>query len=301
MLFFLKFALKMAIALKMPDNILDPDDWTEFLLDLTEEVGPLGVIIAMILQAVITPIPAVAVIFLAAESFTDKWGLAGFLLAVISVTIGSVLGALLCYYIGLKGARPAVKKFIPEDDIDRGEEWFNRWGVWTLIIARSIPIFPADPLSYVAGIVRMRFRPFLISIVISSFTSALLFGLMGLGYFELYDEFWQVQWLTLGLVFVFCLGLVWYFLGLAPGEMPEVAKWLVIFIVTIVFLGLIGYLIGISEAIWTTVGILLILLLGLVGYLIGVAREKREKKKAMLIAEAPDVDTEVGIQAIEAN
>ncbi|MHA2270789.1 MAG: DedA family protein [Candidatus Hodarchaeales archaeon] len=297
MLFFLKFALKMVIAVKMPENILDPDDWTEFLLDLTEDVGPLGVIIAMILQAVITPIPAVAVIFLAAESFTDRWGFAGFVLAVISVTIGSVLGALLCYYIGLKGARPAVKKFIPEDDIDRGEEWFNRWGAWTLIIARSIPIFPADPLSYVAGIVRMRFRPFLISIIISSFTSALIFGLMGLGYFELYDEFWQVQWITLGLVFVFCLGLIWYFLGLVPGELPDVSKWLVIFIVTIAFLGLIGYLVGISEAIWTTVGILVILLLGLSGYWIALVREKRENKKAVLPIKAPDVDAEIGISS----
>lgn len=297
MLFFLKFALKLVIALKLPENIWDPDDWTDFLLDLTEEVGPLGVIIAMILQAVITPIPAVAVIFLAAESFTDKWGLAGFLLAVLSVTIGSILGALICYYIGLKGARPAVKKFIPEDDIDRGEEWFNRWGAWTLVIARSIPIFPADPLSYVAGIVRMRFRPFLISITISSFTSALIFGLMGLGYFELYEEFWQVQWVTLGLIIVFFLGLVWYFLGLVPGDIPDVGKWIVIFIVTIAFLGLIGYLIGINEAIWTAVGILLILLLGLSVFVIGLVREKRKNRKAVLSTEGPDVDAEIGISS----
>ncbi|MFX0114770.1 MAG: DedA family protein [Candidatus Hodarchaeota archaeon] len=297
MLFFLKLTLKMIIALKMPENIWDPDAWTEFLKELTKEVGPLGVIIAMILQAVITPIPAVAVIFLAAESFTERWGLAGFILAVVSVTIGSVLGALICYYIGLKGARPAVRKLIPEDDINRGEEWFNHWGAWTLLITRSIPIFPADPLSYVAGIVRMRFPLFLISIIISSFTSALIFGLMGLGYFAVYEEFWQVQWITLGLIYVFFLALIWYFLGLVPeefiGETYEFVKGIICTGITVFFLGLILYLEGWEKAVWTTVGIFVIIILGLIGYLIAIIREKREIKKESLQPELIEADAQV--------
>jgi membrane protein DedA with SNARE-associated domain len=300
MLFFFKLTLRMIIALKMPENIWNPDEWTDFLLDLTEEVGPLGVIIAMILQAVITPIPAVAVIFLAAKSFTEKWGLAGFILAVVSVTIGSVLGALICYYIGLKGARPAVRKLIPEDDIDRGEEWFNRWGAWTLIITRSIPIFPADPLSYVAGIVRMRFPLFLISIIISSFTSALIFGLMGLGYFAVYDEFWQVQWITLGLIYVFFLALIWYFLGLVPGEFIgeayEVVKGIICTGITVFLLGLILYLEGWEKVIWTTVGIFIIILLGLIGYLIALIREKRETREKMLQREPESIQADTQVE-----
>lgn len=215
MFFFLRFAAKTVIALKMPDNIWNLDDWSDFLLELTREFGPLGVVIAMILQAIIAPIPAVAVIFLATESFTEEWGLAGFLLAVVSVSIGSVLGALICYFIGVKGGRLAVQKFISEQDIDQGEEWFNRWGVWTLIITRSIPIFPADPLSYVAGILKMRFRLFFFSIVISSFISAFFFGLMGLGYFALFETEWkeEVQWITVIVILMFVIGLIWYLIG----------------------------------------------------------------------------------------
>ncbi|MFQ5977807.1 MAG: DedA family protein [Candidatus Heimdallarchaeota archaeon] len=215
MFFFFRIAVRTAIALKMPENIWNPDDWSDFLLELTREFGPLGVVIAMILQAIITPIPAVAVIFLATESFTEEWGLAGFLLAVTSVTIGSVLGALICYFIGFKGGRPAVQRFINEQEIDQGEEWFNRWGVWTLIITRSIPIFPADPLSYVAGILKMRFRLFFISIVISSFISAFFFGLMGLGYFALFETEWkeEVQLITLIAILIFVIGFIWYLIG----------------------------------------------------------------------------------------
>ncbi len=213
MLFLFKLVLKLALfnSLQWPKDILNPDDWKEFLLDFTREFGPLGVIFAMIVQAVITPIPAVAVIFLAAESFTEEWGWPfGFLIAVGSVTIGSVLGAILCYYIGLKGGRPVVQKIIPESDIRKGEEWFDRWGSWTLLITRSIPIFPADPLSYVAGIVKMRFRVFLISIIISSFVSALLFGIIGLFYFELYEDNEAIKWATVIFVAIFFLGMIWY-------------------------------------------------------------------------------------------
>jgi len=67
-----------------------------------------GVLLLMALESMIAPIPSEAVMpfagFLVAE---DKMGMA---LVVIWATIGSIVGSLISYYIGLWGGRALVLK-----------------------------------------------------------------------------------------------------------------------------------------------------------------------------------------------
>ncbi len=64
-------------------------------------------------------------------------------------TIFTILGALIDYVIGMKGLRLL---FHPsKEEIARGNDFFEKYGVLSLFAVRLIPFFPVKPISVVAG------------------------------------------------------------------------------------------------------------------------------------------------------
>jgi membrane protein DedA with SNARE-associated domain len=64
---------------------------------------------------------------------------------VLAATLGSLVGALILYFIGQRGGRPLVLRYgrilrVGEADLDRAERWFDRWGDWVVLGARVVPI-----------------------------------------------------------------------------------------------------------------------------------------------------------------
>lgn len=58
-------------------------------------------------------------------------------------SIGSALGFILMYYVGMlfgeKLLRRGKIKFIHQDDINKADRWFNRWGYKLILVNRFLP------------------------------------------------------------------------------------------------------------------------------------------------------------------
>lgn len=98
-------------------------------------------------------------------------------LAFVSGTAGSILGAYVNYYLGLKLGRPFLHKygkyfFLKEQALDRAEEVFREHGDITTFVCRLIPAI-RQLISIPAGLAKMNFKRF-------TFFTALGAGIWGL-------------------------------------------------------------------------------------------------------------------------
>ncbi len=90
----------------------------------------------------------------------------GGLLYGFVATLGSVLGALFGYLIGLKGGRPLAVKIVGEDRICRAEDYFNKYGVWMVGLAAFTPI-PYKVFTITSGALKLKnLRGFVVASVI---------------------------------------------------------------------------------------------------------------------------------------
>ena len=86
------------------------------------------------------------------------------LLAVAS--LGNILGSVVNWILGFYSRNLSTKRWFPFKDkqIEKSSKWFNRFGRWSLLFA-WVPII-GDPLTLVAGLLRVKFLEFLILVTI---------------------------------------------------------------------------------------------------------------------------------------
>lgn len=139
----------------------DLADWS---VGLMERLGAPGAGIAIGLENVFPPLPSEVILPLA--GFTASRGSFGLVEVLIWTTLGSVVGALVWYLVGVLIGRERTRwllskvPLIKMSDIDRTEAWFARHGAKTVFFGRMIPIF-RSLISIPAGVERMRLLPFL--------------------------------------------------------------------------------------------------------------------------------------------
>ena len=110
-------------------------------------------------------------------------------------TVGSVLGALLGYLIGLKGGRPVAVKIVGENKIRRAEDYFNRFGAWVVGIAAFTPI-PYKVFTITSGTLRLRdLKGFVIASILgrgarffAEAVTIMLYGETIIGFLRVYFE-----------------------------------------------------------------------------------------------------------------
>ena len=108
---------------------------TEWILQIVERLGYIGVLVLITLENLVPPIPSEVILPLAGVAVgQDKLNFVGVL---VGATVGSLLGALILYAIGRKVGERRLREFgkkhpwVPfasEDDLDRAHDWFNRHG-----------------------------------------------------------------------------------------------------------------------------------------------------------------------------
>ena len=88
------------------------------------------------------------------------------LLLLIVASFGNVLGSVVNWALGFYSRNLTTKKWFPfkETQIERSSEWFRKFGKWSLLFS-WVPIV-GDPLTLVAGILRVKFFDFIILVVI---------------------------------------------------------------------------------------------------------------------------------------
>ena len=114
--------------------------------------------------------------FLAATilPFSSELSLAGLIstsnfnnsLLLIAASLGNILGSVVNWLIGFYSRNFTSKKWFPfnELQITTSSKWFEKFGKWSLLFA-WVPIL-GDPLTLVAGLLRVRFLDFIILVAI---------------------------------------------------------------------------------------------------------------------------------------
>ena len=102
------------------------------------------------------------------------------LLLLVVACFGNVLGSVFNWSLGFYSRNLTTKKWFPfkETQIERSSKWFSKFGKWSLLFA-WLPIV-GDPLTFVAGLLRVRFLDFIILVAIGKVSRYLIiFYLMG--------------------------------------------------------------------------------------------------------------------------
>jgi len=137
--------------------------------DIIAALGYPGITLVMFLENIFPPIPSEIVMPFAGFLVADN-GEMTFPGIVIAGTLGSVLGALVIYYVGVWADDLVIRRFIrrygryftvSEQDLDRALSFFDRYGEAIVFFGRLIPII-RSLISLPAGMKRMPLRRFLL-------------------------------------------------------------------------------------------------------------------------------------------
>lgn len=136
---------------------------TTWLVDVMGKVGGLGVAIAIACESIFPPIPSEIILPLA--GFTAARGDLHIIEAIIWATVGSVVGSWVLYavarLIGIHRLHRAADRIpgVNRKDIDGAQQWFNKYGTWSVLIGRIIPVV-RSLISIPAGLNGMNFWKF---------------------------------------------------------------------------------------------------------------------------------------------
>lgn len=121
-----------------------------------------GLFLSAFLAATIVPFSSEAV--LAALTASGGWDM--FLLWAVA-SIANTLGACVNWALGRWLVHFQRRKWFPfkEKDLEKADTWFERYGVWSLLLS-WVPII-GDPITFAAGFLRVRFLVFIILVAIA--------------------------------------------------------------------------------------------------------------------------------------
>jgi membrane protein DedA with SNARE-associated domain len=112
------------------------------------------------------------------------FGIGAFIVMALAGTLGYFAGALIGWWIGLRGGRPLLESrgrwlHVTPESLDRAEAWFRRWGNFGVLVGRVTPVVRSF-VSIPAGIFEMRLAPYALYTVVGSALWA--FAIAGVGY-----------------------------------------------------------------------------------------------------------------------
>ncbi len=147
----------------------------EFIISVMNRFGYVGIFFLIFFENVFPPIPS-EVVLLFGGFMTTYTKLNIFLMIVFS-TLGSVVGAIVLYYIGKLLNKERLKKIvsgkvgkvlrIKTNDIDKADYWFDTKGNKTVFFCRFIPVV-RSLISIPAGMSEMTMDKFLLYTTVGS-------------------------------------------------------------------------------------------------------------------------------------
>ena len=187
---------------------------TRTAVQILDTTGYAGASALMALESMIAPVPSEAVMpFVGFQVADGKWNL---WLAILSTSIGSIIGSLLAYGMGYFGGKTVVLRMgkyllLKPRDLERTETFFHRRaGILAIFVARFIPVV-RHFISIPAGIGKMPLAPFLFVTFVgaTAWNTFLLVCGMQL------REHWQVvqrfsHQVDIGVVLLILVGLAWW-------------------------------------------------------------------------------------------
>jgi membrane protein DedA with SNARE-associated domain len=145
---------------------------------MVKDFEELGVFIAMFLESSIVPLPSEVVVA----------GAGAIGIPIVSIVIfgslGSTVGGIVGYLLGRYAAMPVILKFgkfilIKPHHIYKAEAFAKKYGTWSVLIGRVIPIVPFKVFSIAAGITKIPFVPFIVCTLVGVIPRMFILALFG--------------------------------------------------------------------------------------------------------------------------
>lgn len=147
----------------------------ELIINVMNEFGYLGVLLLIAIENIFPPIPSEVILpfsgFMTTRSNLTVFGV------VVVATIGSIIGAIVLYYVGNLLNRDRLKKLVDGkvgkilhfkfEDIDKAYVWFETKGGIAVLLCRCVPIV-RSLISIPAGMSGMNMGVFLILTLIGT-------------------------------------------------------------------------------------------------------------------------------------
>jgi uncharacterized membrane protein YdjX (TVP38/TMEM64 family) len=134
--------------------------------------GPVVVILIIILEVIIAPIPGAIISIGSGAAF-------GAIDGAIYSYIGNLIGAAIAFWLSRRFGRPLAQRFIKEDKLEHYDRFIRDKGVYGIWIAYMFPVFPVDIISYVLGLSNLRFTTFFKIIAVAFVPNILILSLIG--------------------------------------------------------------------------------------------------------------------------
>ena len=164
-----------------------------------ESLGYWGIFLLSLLESANIPVPSE--IILPFSGFLVSRGSFGFWTVAFLGGLGNLAGSLISYYLAYYyGRRPVMflSKFllVNAEDLDRAETWFGRFGVFSVFIARFVPVIRTF-ISFPAGMFKVNIWKFTLLTFVGSFLWSAVLTWLGFvlgenwetlgGYFRQFD------------------------------------------------------------------------------------------------------------------
>ena len=145
-----------------------------WITEVMNTYGYIGILLLIALENIFPPIPSEVILtfggFMTTTSSMSIFGV------IVVSTIGSVVGAIVLYGIGLLLNVDRLEKIVDKwghilrltpKDIQKANGWFHKFGVWAVFLGRLVPLV-RSLISIPAGMSRMNFGVFLLFTTVGS-------------------------------------------------------------------------------------------------------------------------------------
>ncbi len=149
----------------------------------------IGSILVLLGGDIILPTPS-SIVMIASGKLLGPW-----LGGTVSFA-GAMASALIGYGLCRWGGERVFQRLVGEQDISRLRRWFERYGIYAIILSRPVPML-TEILSCLAGLSAFRLRPYLGAVVLGTLPICFVYSVAGTRS-EITDP-WPAIWLALAL------------------------------------------------------------------------------------------------------
>jgi len=193
------------------------------ILSIIEKFGYLGIFLLIAIENIFPPIPSEVILLFG--GFMTTYTKLNFFLIIFFSTLGSVIGALILYRIGVIINKDRLKLIVEGkvgkmlklklQDIEKADSWFEKKGNKTVLFCRCIPIL-RSLISIPAGMNKMNIIKFLFYTTLGSLiwnsillVLGLIVGENWINVANIFNNYSNIVLIVLLLLIIF-LGIMFY-------------------------------------------------------------------------------------------
>jgi uncharacterized membrane protein YdjX (TVP38/TMEM64 family) len=126
----------------------------------------------MLMQSIVAILPSIVTIVAAVLAYGSVWG-------ALLAWAGMLMTAAFMFGIGRSLGPVTVDRMVGEKTRAKVERMVERWGAWAIVFARLTPIVSTDAISFVAGVVCMKFWRFMLATAVGTLPLVTLIAVLG--------------------------------------------------------------------------------------------------------------------------